>query len=475
MISFSTPEEKHVAERWQLAGQGHVFRFWDRLDLDQRTALLEQLRRTPTSLVEELAGLVVEPTPTARPADWSPPSIVPPPRTHEEKETAALRTALGETALRAGRCAALLVAGGQGTRLGFSGPKGLFPIGPISGKSLYQLHAERIRALGRRYGQPMPLLIMTRPANHDDTTRFFEEHDRFGLAAEEVHFFTQGTYPTFSEEGKVQLAAIDRLSESPDGHGGVVEALRISGLLRHLRDREIEHVFYFQVDNPLVRIADPLFLGHHIHENADVSAKVVAKIDPLEKVGVLANADGRLHVVEYSDLPRDLAMARETDGRLLFRAGNTAIHLFRVDFLERVSQEGVQIPYHLARKKIPVIDEEGEAIEPTEPNGVKIERFVFDFFEHARNTLVLEIRREEEFSPVKNASGADSAFTAQRDLCDLHGGWCERAGLVVARDEEGHVEGLLEVSPLYALDEQEFRSKVDPQLCLDGRLLLEGK
>ena len=316
--------------------------------------------------------------------------------------------------MRRGEVAALVVAGGQGTRLGFDKPKGLFPVGP-AGESLFQLIAGQVADLSRRYGRPLPLLVMTSPATDAETRAFFAASRDFGLAPGQVRFFEQGTMPAVDlATGGLLLEAPGRLALSPNGHGGTLTALADSGLLTQLRADGVRHVFYFQVDNPLVRVADPAFVGRHIESGSEASSKVVAKTEPGERVGVLALVNGRCGIVEYSDLPRDLAERRTADGRLAFDAGNIAVHLFGVDFLERVTTGAGRLPYHRAKKKVPYFDPAtGETVTPAAENALKFERFVFDALPLAERWLVVRCRREDEFAPLKNATGADSPETVR--------------------------------------------------------------
>jgi UDP-N-acetylglucosamine/UDP-N-acetylgalactosamine diphosphorylase len=304
--------------------------------------------------------------------------------------------------------AALVVAGGQGSRLGFDKPKGMFPVGP-AGESLFELMARQVAERGVR------LLVMTSPATDIDTRAYFADHSDFGLSPGQVRYFQQGTMPAVdAATGRLLLEAPGRLALSPDGHGGTLTALASSGLLAELKAAGVKHVFYFQVDNPLVRIADPAFVGRHIEAGSEASSKVVRKTEPGEKVGVLALGNGRCGIVEYSDLPRELAERRAADGRLAFDAGNIAVHLFAVPFLERVTAGADRLPFHLARKKVPFYDPEtGEFVTPASENALKFERFVFDALPKAGRWLAVACRREDEFAPLKNATGPDSPETVR--------------------------------------------------------------
>jgi UDP-N-acetylglucosamine/UDP-N-acetylgalactosamine diphosphorylase len=365
--------------------------------------------------------------------------------------------------------ACVLVAGGQGSRLGFDHPKGMFAIGPVSGKSLFQIHAEKVLAAARRYGRPVPLLVMTSDATHAETVEYFEKNHRFGLPPGDVAFFRQGTMPALDlATGKLLMEKPGRLFTSPNGHGGTLTALNDSGLLETVAGRGVTQLFYFQVDNPLVKVADPVFLGHHVRADAEASSKVVAKAGPADKMGVFAEIDGRCTIIEYSDLPAELARQTDEQGRLRLWAGNPAIHIFSVDFLRRVTRGASRLPFHVARKKVPHLDEGGHDVSPEKENALKFETFIFDALPVARRWAVVEAPRREEFAPVKNATGVDSPQTAQQTISDLAADWLTRAGVRVPRDAEGSAEVALEISPLYALDAEELAAKIDKGAVIEG-------
>ena len=240
------------------------------------------------------------------------------------------------------------MAGGQGTRLGFDHPKGMFPIGPLSGKTLFQIHVEKIVAAGRRYGVRIPLYLMTSPATHEETVAFFAAHDRFGLPAEDLIVFCQGTMPAVdAQTGRVLLEAPGRIAASPDGHGGMLAALDRSGALADIERRGIRHLFYFQVDNPLVDICGREFSGYHLLAQSEFSTQVIAKRDPLERVGNVVQVDGRLMVIEYSDLPEEAANRRNADGSLRIWAGSIAVHVMDTALLAAAGRggRGPALPY----------------------------------------------------------------------------------------------------------------------------------
>ncbi len=439
-------------------GQEHVLSGWHELPHETRTALVRDLG---TINFGELESLRTQTTATeAVPANFGPIPSTPAQFTREE-------IAIGEQALRAGKVAVLLVAGGQGSRLGALQPKGMFPAGAISGASLYQIHAEKVLALSRRYAHAIPLLVMTSPATDAPTRDFFVAHRNFGLAQQQVTFFQQGTMPAVCpHKGTLLLEDRGKLFLSPNGHGGTLTALAESGVLAEIAARGVEHVFYFQVDNPLVKVCDPGFLGRHIATQSEASSKVVTKERPDEKVGVLIVAEGRCSIIEYTLLPKELAEAREPSGALRYRAGNPAIHVFSVAFLERVTRTAAgALPYRVARKSVAHFDPHAGKLRaappPSEPNALKFERFIFDALPHAQRWLAVETLRTEEFAPIKNATGVDSPDTARAAQITLHTAWLNRAGI----DTRGHA---VEISPLFALDANELAQKLSPNTVISG-------
>jgi UDP-N-acetylglucosamine/UDP-N-acetylgalactosamine diphosphorylase len=459
---IAVPNE--LRERLRRYGQEHVLAFWDRLDDGERRGLVSQLEALDLEQLQKLYAQRDKPQAAPPASRIRPVPVIPhdaPDREEKRKQ--------GEAALRKGEVAVLLVAGGQGSRLGFDHPKGMFPVGPVSRKSLFQVHAEKVLAAGRRYGKPLPFLVMTSTATHDETVAFFREQRYFGLGSGGVHFFQQGTMPALDlATGRLLLEAPGRLFLGPDGHGGTLTALATSGLLERMKTQGIRHVFYFQVDNPLVKVADPVFLGHHAAARAEVSSKVVGKRGPKEKVGVFARVDGRCSMIEYHELPDELAHATDENGRLVIWAGNPAIHLFDVGFLERMTRDPKRLPFHLARKKVPHIDEAGRPVEPAAENGLKFERFIFDVLPAAERWAVVETTREEEFAPLKNAEGEDSSATVEQALLAQAADWVTRAGGVVAPGAR------VEVSPLYALDADELARKLPAGTRVEGERYLES-
>lgn len=462
---LSTDEAAGVRRALE-AGQASTLRFWDSLDLAGRRRLAAQLAGIDFALVRRLVAEHVTRTASAHAAASGriePAPVDRLPQTADEKRSEERFRAAGEAALRAGRVAALTVAGGQGTRLGYDGPKGCYVFGPVTGRTLFRHHAEKILAASRRYGKSIPWLVMTSDANDRATREYLAAEKYFGLPAGSVHIFQQGMLPASDRQGQLILEAPDRLAMSPNGHGGTIAALASAGMFEKLKSLGVDTLSYFQVDNPLVRAVDPVFIGRHIESGSEMSIKVLSKRDAAEKVGVAVTRGGKLEVIEYSDLPKELAEATDSRGQLLYWAGSIAIHVFSVEFLARLASEastGGGLPYHRAEKSVPTVDAAGKPVKPADKNGIKFECFIFDALPLAKKGLVVETRREEEFAPIKNASGEDSPDSCRALLAGEWAGWLEAAGVRLPRRADGTPDCRIEVSPLYALDAAELKSKL---------------
>ncbi len=411
-----------IAPAVEKAGQGHLLAFVGELEHDAKAAFARQLSAVDWDSLPGVIERYRQPGAAETFGSMEPPVVCCATGTagYHAIDGDAARAA-GLALIKAGKVAALTVAGGQGTRLGFDGPKGTLPIGPASGRTLFDVFADQIRAAGDWAGRSIPWLIMTSPQNHAQTLDFFEAHDWLGLDREQLRFFEQGVMPSFcSKTGRLLLGERGALATNPDGHGGVVRALSRSGELDLLERDGIEQLSYFQVDNPLVTPIDPVFLGAHsgaggAPSSGEFSSKMVAKASASEKVGVFAVCDGKTRVVEYSDLPDELASATNESGKLRFEAGSIAIHAASVAFLRAIDDAGEgALPFHRAFKKVPHVDlDSGQRVEPSEPNAVKLERFVFDAIPVARESMVMRVERADEFAPTKNPTGVDSVESAR--------------------------------------------------------------
>jgi len=451
---------ENIKKKLHEHNQSHLLTFWDQLHGPQREELLAQIQRLDFASIEQwIRDIIKNQDPHPIRTDFSPPSSYNPyPESPEQHRKYTRAIELGKEWISAGKVAAFVVAGGQGTRLGFDGPKGDFPIGPVSNRTLFHIFADTIAAVSQKYHIACPWYVMTSPLNHHQTMDVFELNDYYGLGADNVFIFQQGTLPNFDFDGKILLADKARIACSPDGHGGSLKALHRSGALEDMAQRGVELISYFQVDNPLINIFDPLFIGLHALDGAEMSSKALHKNGPKEKVGNFCLIDGKVTVIEYSDLPDELAEKRNPDGSLAFHLGSIAIHMIHRTFVEKLNVKDFALPLHKAVKKIAQIDEQGH---PIESDGIKLESFVFDALPLASESIILETLRHEEFAPTKNATGEDSAKTSKQMIVARAADWLESAGVTIPRQPDGSPDCLLEIAPGFALDRESLKEKRD--------------
>ncbi|CAO1618474.1 unnamed protein product [Parajaminaea phylloscopi] len=456
-----------LRNRYQAAGQEHVFAFWDDLAPEDQGALARQLQALDVDRVNAIYQRAIQGEKEAaalaqQQADLSPPPTQATEQTADDAAKESRFRDIGIDAVARNQVAVLLLAGGQGTRLGSSDPKGCYDIDLPSHKSLFQLQAERIAKLqslakqekGVQSDVVVPWFIMTSGPTRRPTEEYFAKHKYFGLDRSNVVFFEQGTLPCLTMEGKIMLDTPSRVATAPDGNGGLYNALRApleeggsDSVVSTLEKRGIKYLHCYGVDNCLVKVGDPVFLGVNISKQVEAGVKTVIKTDPKESVGVVAMKNGKWNVIEYSEIPSELAEARdEQTGGLQFRAANIVNHFYTTDFLsQRVPSFEGQMAYHIARKKIPTVDPTtGDTVKPTTPNGMKLELFIFDVFPFCESLAVHEVLRPREFSPLKNApnTGSDDPQTSRRDLLALHAKWLRDAGAAIQDGAE------IEVSPL---------------------------
>ena len=465
-------DEDLIVRQVCLNGQEHVLRWLPELGQEARHRLLGQLAEVDYQQVATFARLIGSPPTEVSFLDLEPAPVARLPLGKERREVEKDIRRLGERALRANRVAAVTAAGGQGTRLRYEHPKGTYPITPLRHKSLFQLFAEQIRAARRRYGCDLPWLIMTARPNHTETREFFRENGFFALGEETIHFFTQDSSPILNAEGRMLLAGKGELLTGPGGHGGVYNALVRSGLLDTLRGAGHDLMSYFQVDNPLVTVADPRFLGHHIAWDADFSCKVVPKRNPDEGLGIAVLRAGRPAVVEYCDVPGHLAAQRDMRGRLRFLFGSIATHVIDVPFAERVAQSG-GLHWHIARKQYDILDDNGDIVRSAPEACFKFERFIFDAMAYADRCTFVEVRRDSAFAPVKRIDGEDSPDSARQAMQRMWLRWLQEAGVKVSLPK-GLETPIIEISPLYALDERELAERIDADMQVQFPLVLEA-
>ncbi|KAF9108006.1 UDP-N-acetylglucosamine pyrophosphorylase [Mortierella sp. AM989] len=475
-LSIQTPKHQEAGvssdicqlkERYQAAGQGHLFTFYDDLSAEQQQVLVEQLEALNVERVNRIhqkATTCPSPMLNNQAALLAPlPEECFDSTLEASKEKIHEWQTIGLNQISQNKVAVILLAGGQGTRLGSSAPKGCYDISLPSSKSLFQIQAERILKLQNlAQEQPgavpdvtIPWYVMTSGPTRPATVAFFQENNYFGLKSSNIVFFEQGTLPCLTFDGKIMMESKSQVAVAPDGNGGVYAALRGTGVLANMAERKIEYLHAYCVDNCLVRVADPVFIGYCIQKNADCGAKVVRKNAPDEPVGVVCLRNSAFNVVEYSEIDEEVAHAvNPKNGQLSFGAGNIANHFYTTDFLNRVESFEGDLEYHIARKKIKTLDmQTGDIIAPKQVNGMKLEMFVFDVFPFTERMAVFEVDRREEFSPLKNApgTGQDCPETSRRDILQQHVRFIEAAGgKVIVGDDDIQIEGAptLELSPL---------------------------
>eukprot|EP00127_Corallochytrium_limacisporum_P002980 Clim_evm27s144 gene=Clim_evmTU27s144 len=447
----------------EAAGQTQVLKFWDKLTDDEKAPLLKQLEAIEFDKVNEYFKRCMAPPSETDEKVKSDSRLKPVPKentgsaiTGDAESKKNWRTK-GLQAVAAGEVAVLLLAGGQGTRLGSSAPKGCYDVGLPSKKSLFQIQAEKIRRVaklaqdqaGLSEKPVIPWYVMTSGPTDAPTQEFFEMNNYFGIPKEQITFFQQGVLPCLDFEGKIMLESKGKVAVAPDGNGGLYKALTNNGIIADMEKKGVKHVHAYCVDNVLVKVADPGFLGFAIEQGVQCAAKVVPKRSPDESVGVVCMYDGKNQVIEYSEITETTANRTNEDGSLTFNAGNIANHYYSMDYLKKTCEEDVEkLVHHVAKKKIPYADEEGNTVKTTTPNGIKMELFIFDVFPMCEKFAIYECARNEEFSPLKNApgSGSDCPETCRQDYLDACHRWLQAAGAEMSKTAE------IEISPLTSYD-----------------------
>lgn len=459
----SDEDYKQLKEKYDKAGQGHVFQFYEDLSPGEKGALYEQVRPIDPEYINKIADVAIHPPKSEdenqKPKlDQLPDSATT--STIDSKEDQLNKWYEdGLKLISENKVAVVLMAGGQGTRLGSSAPKGCYNIGLPSEKSLFQLQAERICRLqnlaSRHYNKEdvvVPWYVMTSGPTRKPTKDYFEENKYFGLNRNNVVFFEQGVLPCISMDGKILLESKNRVAVAPDGNGGIYQALIGSGIVSDMQKRGIQHIHAYCVDNCLVRVADPTFIGFAAEKEVDIATKVVRKRDAKESVGLILQKNGKPDVVEYSEIDSETAEAKDArDSSLLkFRAANIVNHYYSFNFLESIPDWAHRLPHHVAKKKIPCVDQDGKQIKPEKPNGIKLEQFVFDCFPFLPmdKFACMEVKREDEFSPLKNAKGTgeDDPDTSRKDILNQGRRFLENAGATVIGEDDK--DNGVEVSPL---------------------------
>ncbi len=385
-------------------GQEHIFEAYQKLDDKGKEKLAAQIERIDWSIVE-MAGHKELSQERGKLEPLSALEVT------QIEENKAKYEEIGLGAIRAGKVGAVLLAGGQGTRLGSDGPKGKYNIGLTKEIYIFERLIRNLMDVTDKAGCFVPLYVMTSDKNHDETTAFFEEKNYFGYPKDFVKFFKQEMAPSVDFQGKLYMESADSLSLSPNGNGGWFYSMEVTGVLKDVKARGVEWLNIFAVDNVLQRIADPVFVGATIDSGCVSGAKVVRKADPEEKIGVLCLEDGKPSIVEYYEMTEEIINSREANGELSYNFGVILNYLFRVDQLEEISSQKMTV--HVVEKKIPFIDEKGVLVKPESPNGYKFELLVLDMIHMFDNCLSYEVVRDYEFAPIKNKTGVDSVESAR--------------------------------------------------------------
>lgn len=393
-----------AVEKLKTFNQEHVLRFYEELNEDGKKELLSQIERTDFTVIEQAAeggkrGKIA-------PIKAMTLSEIEMGREHFGR--------IGIEAVRAGKVGAVLLAGGMGTRLGSDAPKGMYDIGISRHVYIFQRVIENLMKVVSKSGNYIQLFVMTSEKNHDATVNFFREHDYFGYDSEYIAFFMQDMAPAADYGGKVYMEAKDCIATSPNGNGGWFLSMKKSGLMELIEKRGIEWLNVFAVDNVLQSIADPVFIGAVLEGGYSVGSKVIRKVSPDEKVGVMCTEDGRPSIVEYIELTDDMLTQKDENGEYAYNFGVILNYLFKVDRLLGLLER--KLPYHKSAKKIPYINEKGESVKPDEPNGYKYEQFILDMIQMLDSCLPFEVLREKEFAPIKNKTGVDSVESARELL-----------------------------------------------------------
>ena len=393
----------------KIYNQEHVIRLLERLDDRKKQELIEQIRKIDFQQLHELyentkKEIEIKENKIEALSYVDKQKLQKPEK--EELEE------LGEEILRKGEYAVVTMAGGQGTRLGHTGPKGTFKLDVYGkGKYLFEILAENLKEANKKYGKIIPWYIMTSKANNEETQKFLEKHNYFGYDKKSVRLFAQSELPLVDTEGKVLIGKDMKIKEASDGNGGTYSSLRATGCLAEMKEKGIKWVFIGGVDNALLKMADTVLLGLAIKEKVQIAAKSIVKANAHERVGVFAKMNGHPKVIEYTEMPEKMAEEVDSNGELKFGEAHIMCNLYTIDAIEKISKE--VLIYHSAFKKNSYINEEGKEVIPTEPNSYKFESFIFDAFELFDDIAILRGKREDDFAPVKNKEGEDSPKTAK--------------------------------------------------------------
>ena len=401
--------EKEAIDKLKEYGQNHIVNILEKLDETKKQELIEQINKIDFHQMMELYQN------TKKEIEFKESKIKPVPYLDKAKLTKEQREEfdkLGEEVVKNNQYAVLTMAGGQGTRLGHTGPKGTFNLDVYGkGKYLFEILADNLQEANKKYGVVINWYIMTSKENNADTVEFLEKNNYFGYDKNKVIIFKQSELPLVDTEGKFLINKEYKIKEASDGNGGTYSSLRASGCLADMKEKGIKWVFIGSVDNALLKMIDVTLLGMAVKKGVQIASKSVAKANPQERVGVFCKMNNHPKVIEYTELPEKMAEEVDSDGELKFGESHIMCNLYTIDAIEKISKE--PLIYHTAFKKNSYIDENGKEVIPTEPNSYKFESFIFDAFELFDDIAILRGKREDDFAPVKNKEGVDSPKTAK--------------------------------------------------------------
>ena len=401
--------EKEAIDKLKEYGQNHIVNILEKLDETKKQELIEQINKIDFHQMMELYQN------TKKEIEFKESKIKPVPYLDKAKLTKEQREEfdkLGEEVVKNNQYAVVTMAGGQGTRLGHTGPKGTFKLDVYGkGKYLFEILADNLQEANKKYGVVINWYIMTSKENNADTVEFLEKNNYFGYDKNKVTIFKQSELPLVDTEGKFLINKEYKIKEASDGNGGTYSSLRASGCLADMKEKGIKWVFIGSVDNALLKMIDVTLLGMAIKKGVQIASKSVAKANPQERVGVFGKMNNHPKVIEYTELPKKMAEEVDSDGELKFGESHIMCNLYTIDAIEKISKE--PLIYHTAFKKNSYIDENGKEVIPTEPNSYKFESFIFDAFEFFDDIAILRGKREDDFAPVKNREGVDSPKTAK--------------------------------------------------------------
>ena len=393
------------------ANQEHLLRFYNKMSEKKQLELLEQIKNLNLEQINKLYNEIKNKREYRKEVKIEPIYYVDKAKLSDSDKKEYEE--LGNEVLSSGKMAAVTMAGGQGTRLGHKGPKGTFNLGIKTNKTLFEIICDTLKKVQKENGVTIPWYIMTSEENNDVTEKFFEDNNYFGYPKDYVKFFKQGEYPMLDTEGRILLNEEGLVKEAADGHGGVYIAMLKNGIFEDMNNRGIKWVVVGGVDNVLVKMFDPIFIGLYIKQGHPAASKSVVKSYPEEKVGVFCKKEGKPSIIEYTELSKEMANDRDENGELKYGESNIIVHIFELETMEKISKN--ILPYHPAFKKADYMDENGNIVNVTEPNAYKFEAFIFDAFEQLDNMSILRVNREEEFAPIKNSDekGVDCPKTAR--------------------------------------------------------------